>query len=408
MSNQLPYEKLFGELREEFRSVEESLQTLQRLHKNLPLSESVKRNFADALLKQKSAWYACLVNPNIDVLLIPEYLESKQSRNILIKRETDQYFKSLENFDILFGKNPLELYECILHSDQAPQSAGGFDLFSSQVVESTKCPEHLAKALMSWNGKFEAYGQLASIVFELLEWHKFNQFSFASNRQIVLWLNYKFKQEFGHISLQFNHENYFFNHWNKESRDMKTSVKELLMNWKKEAEAIKKQLKQLYRNNIGYDSLKSTQKLVANHLFENDFDIHYPMGIQMSQYPALKPLLKRGFVELSDFGPRESFEKYQQLLDELLQANFILPVREDEIFICINPSFKAMKGRLAAYANVDYKPIQPSWSEFTEQTITVTKPIQAEEPKQEETTAVMETGFVVPDLKPLRKKAFFG
>ncbi|MBL7836123.1 MAG: hypothetical protein JNM67_01280, partial [Bacteroidetes bacterium] len=95
MLNQLPYDILYKELREEIRSVEKSFQSIQRLYKNLPLSESIKRNFSESKLKQKSAWYACLVNPNIDILLLPEYLESKQSRNILLKKETDQYFKSL-------------------------------------------------------------------------------------------------------------------------------------------------------------------------------------------------------------------------------------------------------------------------------------------------------------------------
>lgn len=406
MLNQLPYETLYKELREEIRSVEKSIQSLQRLYKNLPLSESVKRQFAESALKQKSAWYACLVNPNIDILLLPEYLESKQCRNILLKKETDQYFKSLDNFDLLGSKNPIELYECILYSDQPNQGASGLDLFSAQVIESVKCPETLKKALLGWSGKFDTFGVLSSTVFEFMEWHKYNQYSFATNRQLLLWLNLRFKNSFGAISHLFNHEHYFFHHWNKESRDMKTSVKELLQNWKKEAENIKKGISDLYRLNISYQNLKPAQKLIANHLFENEFEIHYPSPIQMSQYPALKPLLKRGFVEHSDFGAKDNFEKYEQILNDLLAQNFILPVKEDEIFISLNPSYQANKSRLSAYVNIDLNQNTIELTEFINQTITVTKPIQIEEPIQE--ASVSESVFTEPETKPIRKKAFFG
>ncbi len=406
MLNQLPYDILYKELREEIRSVEKSFQSLQRLYKNLPLSESIKRNFSESKLKQKSAWYACLVNPNIDILLLPEYLESKQSRNILLKKETDQYFKSLDHFDLLGSKHAVELYECILYSDAQNPSSSGVDLFSSQVVESVKCPEALKTALLNWSGKFETFGQLSSIMFEFMEWHKFNQFSFASNRQCLLWLNFRFRQAFGSISSLFNHEHYFYHHWNKESRDMKTSVKELLQNWKKEAEQIKQDLSNLYRNNIAFNHLKSAQKIVANHLFEHEFEIHYPTPVQMSQYPALKPLLKRGFVELSDFGSKENFDKYSQLLNDLLAQNFIMTVKEDEVFISLNPSYFSQKSRFKDYVNINLSQDPIELNAFIEQTITVTKPIQIDEPVQE--ASVSETILTVPDIKPIRKKAFFG
>jgi hypothetical protein len=152
--------------------------------------------------------------------------------------------------------------------------------------------------------------------------------------------------------------------------------------------------------------LKPAQKLIANHLFENEFEIHYPSPIQMSQYPALKPLLKRGFVEHSDFGAKDNFEKYEQILNDLLAQNFILPVKEDEIFISLNPSYQANKSRLSAYVNIDLNQNTIELTEFIHQTITVTKPIQIEEPIQE--ASVSESVFTEPETKPIRKKAFFG
>ncbi|MCC6818221.1 MAG: hypothetical protein IT245_04975 [Bacteroidia bacterium] len=409
MLNEQLYDKLYLELKDDISSVEEILYSIQKLYKNLPITENVKKNFTDFTLKQKSGWYACLVNQNIDVLLLPEYLESKQSRNILIKKETDQYFKSIEHFDLLSGKSSSELFECILYGEQDSQKSAGLDLFSAQVVETAKCPEALAELMSSWGGKFVSSDKLTSIVFELLEWHVHNHYSFVSNRQIILWLNYQFKQAFGQIAYRFNHEKYFFHHWNKESRDFKTSVKELLNHWKQEAEEIKKELSILYRSSIAYDNLKSSQKIIANHLFSNAFSIQYPQAIQISQYPALKPLLKRGFVELSDFNIKEDFEKYKPILDELLTLNFIKPMREDEIFIVLNPGFQSSKSRLHAYDNVKYNEEINGWDEFINQTITLTKAIVPDSSTEKmPDTFMVEASSINPEIKPNRKKAFFG
>lgn len=409
MLNQQPYEKLFLELKDELASVEESILFLQKLFRNLPVSEAVKKSFTDATLKEKSAWYACLINHNIDVLLLPEYLESKQCRNILLKKETDQYFKSIEHFDLLGGKVSSELFECILRAQQDVQKASGVDLFSSQVVETAKCPESLTKLMSGWSGKFNAYGKLGNILFQFLEWHSYNNFSFSTQRQIVLWLNYQFRNAFGNISYRFNHEKYFFHHWNKESRDMKNSLKEMLLNWKQEANALKQDLLHLYRTSISFENLKPSQKVISNHLFSEAFSVQYPKAVQISQYPALKPLLRRGFVELTDFGGKENFEKYRQLLDELVELNFISPMSDDEIFIGINPSYQSMKGRLSAYSNTKLGTDIVNWDEFIGQNITPTKPINPVIEEIRETQVAVEmTETNQPEIKPVRKKAFFG
>lgn len=405
MLNQVPFEKLFDETGEELRSLDKSLKELSNLFRNLPLSESIKKNFTEQTLKLKSAWYACLVNHNIDVLLLPEYLESKQSRNILIKKETDQYFKSIEFFDLLNGKSNEELFECILYSENGIQSNSGFDLFSSQVIETAKCPERLKNVMSSWNEKFADYDELTKIVFEFLEWHETNQYSFSSNRQIILWLNHRFRNLYGNISYMFNHEQYFFHHWNKESRDMKGSVKELIANWKKEADSIFEEINNLYKTQIGFDKMCSSQKIIANQLFENGFTAQYPIPVQMSQYPALKPLLKKGFVVLNDFLIKDDFEKYTGILNQLLESQFIVPVREEEIYISLNPSYVSMKGRLASFNNVNVSSEKIDWSEFIEQTIS--KPIVPEKAVTIELTELPDMA-ILPDLKPKRRKAFFG
>ncbi len=403
MLNQLPFEKLHKELEEEFSGLEKSLVKLSELYKSLPIGESQKRQFTEQTLKQKSAWYSCLVNHNIDILLLPEYLESKQSRNILLKKETDQYYKSIENFDLLNSKTGSDLFACLLYSE-ATQSASSFDLFSSQVVETAVCPPALEKMMQQWPGKFNQYGQLASTVFEFIEWHSVNRFSFNAQRQIILWLNYQLRKQYGNISFMLNHEHYFFHHWNKESRDMKGSVKELLQSWKKSADQVAEELNKLYKEQINFERLNSSQKIIANHLFSTGFKAQYPMPVQMSQYPALKPLLKMGFVKLSDFVGKEDFEKYQEILDQLLAQKFILPVYEDEIFICLNPGYETKNSRFAAYQNTNISGEVIDWERFKNQNIV--KPIAPIEVKIEIPST--QESYVIPELKPVKKKAFFG
>ncbi len=403
MLNQLPFEKLHKELEEEFSGLEKSLEKLSELYKSIPVGETFKRQFSEQTLKQKSAWYSCLVNHNIDILLLPEYLESKQSRNILLKKETDQYFKSFDNFDLLSGKTSSDLFACLLHSETS-QAASSFDLFSSQVVETAVCPPALEKIMQQWSNKFEKYGKLAEIVFEFIEWHAVNRFSFNSQRQIILWLNYQLRKQYGNISFMLNHEHYFYHHWNKESRDMKGSVKELLQFWSKSVDQISEDLNKLYKEQINFDQLNSSQKIIANHLFTTGFKSQYPMPVQMSQYPALKPLLKMGFVKLSDFVGKEDFEKYQEILDQLLAQKFILPVNEDEIFICLNPGYETRNSRFSAYQNTNISSEVIDWEKFKNQNII--KPIAPIEVKIE--IPSIQESFVIPELKPVKKKAFFG
>ena len=102
----------------EIHLVNEELEAISSLYKNIPLNETRKKTFLEKSFKSKSAYYACLVNTNIDALLIPEYLETKLSRNILIKKETEQYFRSIENFHLHTIQTPSSIYECILFNEE--------------------------------------------------------------------------------------------------------------------------------------------------------------------------------------------------------------------------------------------------------------------------------------------------
>jgi hypothetical protein len=165
--------------------VNEELEAISGLFKNIPLSETTKRSFLERSFKRKSAYYACLVNSNIDTLLIPEYLETKLSRNILIKKETEQYFRSIDNFKLHTIQNTSAVYECILFNEESEQS-NSFDLFSNQAPESASCPEDLKLIFEQWTEDFKAYSPLETIFYSILDWHAFNNYSFSNKRQILL------------------------------------------------------------------------------------------------------------------------------------------------------------------------------------------------------------------------------
>lgn len=402
-------EELKSRFGDEIAALESVLHKLSLLYKNIPVTETAKKNWSESNLKLKSAWYACLVNGNIDVLLLPEYLESRQSRNILLKKETDQYFKAFENFDFLNGKRNKELFECILQDEQSSAKAS-FDLFSAQVKESVSCPEALEKMFECWEETEDNASALERIIASFVEWHQKGMFSFNGNRQLVLWVNYQFKKEFGNASLRVNHEQYFFHHWNKESRDLIKSVSDLIGFWKQETEHSIVALRDLYKQSIGFSRLKSNQKIVANHLFHTGFDVHYPMPIQISQYPALKSLLRKGFVQISDFGSKTDFDKYESLMRQLIEIEFLMPVRDGEMYYCLNTSGGISQSRLGQYVNVSRPQQDLYWDEFKSQNIepiireTIEIPIEAAVQEATEISPVME----IPDFKPKKKKVFFG
>jgi hypothetical protein len=227
MRDHLIFEQLHKIFSNDFKLVNEELESISGLFKNIPLSETTKKSFLEKSFKNKSAYYACLVNSNIDTLLIPEYLETKLSRNILIKKETEQFFKSIDNFRLHTIQNTASVYECILFSEEAEQN-NSFDLFSNQAPESASCPEGLKLIFEQWTEDFKAYSPLETIFYSILDWHAYNQFSFSNRRQILLYLNYQLWKQYGNIFQKLDLEASLFNHWSLEALDSIKAIKIIL------------------------------------------------------------------------------------------------------------------------------------------------------------------------------------
>jgi hypothetical protein len=373
------------------------MEEMSSIYLKLPVPESVKKRFTDHILKNKSAWYACLVNSNIDVLLLPEYIESRQNRNILIKKETDQYFKSLDGFSLLSGKSNASLYECILVSDDAPQSPG-IDLFSGSTVKNEGCPETLHKIFENWNQTLSGYSKLESLVYAVLEWHAANQYTFSGNRQVILWFNYQLVKQFGQPALTLNLENYLFHHWQKENLEIENAIKGLINFIQSEIAKNTSLLNTIYKEHIDFAALKPGQKLVSGYLFSIGFNIQLPAHIH--PLPVIKTLLKKGYVEIHDLGQKADMEKIRMTLEELFSIQRIMMVNEDGyLYISLNPSYRSGSGRLDAYTNIERLAPEVNWEGFVSQP--VTKTIM---PKAAKITIEPET--VAPVKR--RQKAFFG
>jgi hypothetical protein len=396
MEENLPFEKWHQQFEEDFTVIGRSMEELSSLYEKLPVPEAVKKRFIDTSLKNKSAWYACLVNSNIDHHLLPEYLESRQSRNILIKKETDQYFKSVDNFNLLQAKSNSSLYEHILLQGDQPQNSG-VDLFSSQLSDSSvKCPKALQSIFANWNTSFRDYGDLESTVYGLVEWHAQNQYSFSSRRQTVLWFSYRLWKQFGQAAFCLNIEHYLFQKWQKESVPG-ANIKDLILFLKSEIERNREALNVLFKEHILFTELKPGQKLVSNFLFSIGFD----MLAQEEQQPLMKILLRKGYLELSDIDQKSDPEKVKSDAAAWFEKGLIFMVNEDgERYISLNPSYSEKADRLSKFNNIRILKRELEWDEFISQL--VTKPIA---PK---------ATMPVPDAEPVmakparRQKAFFG
>lgn len=401
MSDRLFFEQLQSRFSAEFATLNSSFEAISVLYRNLPVNEQVKKQYLEGALKVKSAWYACLVNSNIDVLLLPEYLESKMSRNILIKKETEQYFRSFDNFNLHTVQNTTAVYDCILFNEDAePKSS--FDLFSSQAPESASCPKPLKDLFDSWPQKFASFTPLETLVFECMDWHRFNGFSFSGQRQFVLWLNYRLWKLFGPVVQKCGIEHYFYQNWNQALSNPAEALKHLLLHLMQEISVNTLDLKDMYREQICFDSLKSRQKIVSGYLFEAGFRSETSQQLLSAQAQSvLKMVLKKGFVSINDFEDRSELEKHRNAFAELSGSGILEPDMEDgEICLYLNTTLKNKTGYLYKFQNLKHVENKLNVDDFMQQS-----PVKSIVPVEKISMPEPAAASVV---KSRRQKAFFG
>jgi hypothetical protein len=377
---------------------------ISKIFNKLPIGDSFKKPLLQHTLKEKSAWYACLVNQNIDILLLPEFLESKVCRNILLKKETEQYHQSFEQFADLNTKSPNTLYEILLKDNAAQIITQSFDLFSSNVHKTIECPNDLKLQFNVWEKETENYNELEEILFTFIQWHTHNHFNFSNQRQIILWLNYRLWKLYGSIVFNINLERYFYHHYNKESRSIGSALKELIDFIVSELQNSKTILLNVFRTHIKFEELSTSEKIASNHLFYSVFETNLPSKF-VQNITLSKTLLKRGFLKLEDFSNPIECEKLSPQVEELLALNFIeLKKENNSICLCLNTQTKETS-RLGKYNNMPLVKEKMQLNHFLEQ-IVFEKELHKPIISVLETTTPKET--LVSETIKERKKVFFG
>src|SRR5690606_8919506 len=132
--------------------------------------------------------------------------------NILLKKETEQFLKSINQFSGIESLTDSDLYEFLLNGESKPSKSNHFDLFSTQqsATEQIKCPVGLKKMFENWGKSKGNTENLETVLSCFLIWHEHNQYTLSNQRQMLLWLNYKFYILFGQIGLKINHEEFLY------------------------------------------------------------------------------------------------------------------------------------------------------------------------------------------------------
>ncbi len=335
------------QLKNDLLNTEQALFELTKIYNKLPIVDSIKKPFIKQALIEKSAWYACIINSNIDILLLPEYLENGQTRNILLKKETEQYIASIQQFDDIKAQSTQEIYETILFLKNEQEIQQSFNLFSSQIQKTENCPEQLINLFSKWNGD-NLSDSLEDMVFKLIDWHSLNHNNFNNQRQIILWFNLQLWKKFGSISSRLNLEHYFYHNWNKVNREPHLFIKEFNEFLKAEVSKSKNALNQLFRANIQYETLKTPEKIAANYLFNNGFETVLNKDYQ-NNVSLNKTLLKKGFISFTDLSVIGDLEKFKTTIETLYNEEKIeLVYANNEISLAIKTN-GSQKSKLSDY-----------------------------------------------------------
>lgn len=382
-----------------------ALGKLYELFKNIPVSDEDKESFCLSERKNASAWYACLVNSNIDPLLIPEYLESRVSRNILIKKETEQYFRSLEQFSETRFEDEKSLYENILFRENRPQKQkDSFDLFSTQKEsDQVICPDSLIEMFQSWNTVSEKEDGLQDIMHRFEEWFRHTGSRFSGQRQLVMWLNYRLWKLYGNISFRLKTEEFLFKISGSDRPDKIQLIPALAEHFIQQSENIKTELKMMYRKITGWEQMNSRQKLLSGHLFESAFRFGLQEPELISNNGIFRLLCQKGCIGIDDVSRKEQeAEVYNEL--KLLIGSGLAELAEEGGGIMLQLRIENDRGKsvLTNYRNISYPDREIKIETFLRQ-----EPVRQIVSLTGKTSA-SEQEATVKSQTQIRKKAFFG
>jgi hypothetical protein len=386
---------------EAFIGLNKALNRAVQLFAKLELTEIQTKEFIKGSVKSKSAWYACLVNSNIDVLLIPDFIESKQSRNILIKKETDQYVRSLSEFSEIKNQDSLKLYNSLLYCQSEEPKAAGLDLFSNQAQTVQSCPAELKALFTNSEQSYSSISNLEKSIFLFLDWIQNEAFK-DSKRQSVLFLNYQFWKQFGVFTQRINVELFLFEHLNRKQFDEAEFLNNFFLFMNAAIESELKTLKTVYKNKVSYHEFNNSQKLVFNYLYENNLNLDLGENATCSEYLKIS-LRSKGFINQEDFKNAADQVQFSVELNTLLQSGLLIIEKSNgEISLFLNTSAKNKNSRLYTYQNIAENKSELSLEEFKNQILI--KPSTVVQFEQNSVNSEVTSNTFTAK----RQKAFFG
>ncbi len=267
------------------------LKKLNNLFSNIPFEDKIKRKLIQDKLKFKSAWYATLVNPLIEINLIPEYLQSENCTNLLLKKETETYYKSVAGFSWLKDNNDVELFENILIDDNKKVKTDLFNVTSSTTYN---CHKELSDFFIEFNTNHQHLDDISKILFLFFNWHKNNNFNFENQHQIILWLNYKLFEAIGQATYLLPIEDFLYHQCQKSGREIPLLISDFFKFLALETEKLLSELKNEFQKNINFEILNTKQRIVSMHLFNSSFETNFES--QITKNRNLKMLFQKGFL----------------------------------------------------------------------------------------------------------------
>ncbi len=305
----------------EFASLTELGLRVAGLYKNVPIEKSIKTEWMHETLITKSGWYACLVNNNIHNQFLTEYFQHKQTRNILLKKEAEEYLKEIEKFSQNSALSNKEFFESLFIINSEKKTESRSDLFSNITqVKKQACEPELEKKFTEWDKQDNT---LTEEILHFFAWHKLDKYGFSNKRQKVIWLNFKLWKYWGNLTFILPIEEYLYKNILPKS-EIKTQDISLFIEYLRTTLInCEQKIKETYRFSYHYEQFQPIEKIANNRFFDALCKTIIP-----SENILVDDIIKIIFEEISKKGFANQYDL--KTIEKELVHNALLKLQEQE------------------------------------------------------------------------------
>ncbi|MBC7424911.1 MAG: hypothetical protein H7321_00130 [Bacteroidia bacterium] len=302
----------------------------EKLLKRLPLAETRKLKLIQETAKEKSGYFACAVNNNIDLLLLAEFFETKKSRNILLGRETERFQKIFGCYSMYSKSGLKDVYSSFDINENAPQAISSFDLFSAVTPLKTDnaLPLDISLKLEDIENFISAQSNMSFMLKgHIIAWEIYNiKSGFENNREALHYINFCIDAMDIKCYKLLNFEKGVTTLSN-EKCGMKQWLEEFIKIWDQELTEKTAFLKELFRLDTGFHNFVPMQKTVSNYLFDTGFDTPlHNLKVNETEQKLLRVALKNGTLMHTDIAKLFNLGKQSEEAREFLESGYLIPV----------------------------------------------------------------------------------